>query len=184
MPCRRDIEQRHPDLSIRPVAHSARLQIDAEDGLAVQHELELEITALKREACLPLWQRVISRKRVADVLAPSWAVVLLAHSGLLTECQSVAAKARGLGLPTGADVARDLAAWIPETWEKLDRPCSERAVEQALACERRRELAHENECAVLVHGDVLGLDALQAEAGFKLIDPIGLLAEPSTTSGP
>jgi streptomycin 6-kinase len=85
--------------------------------------------------------------------------------------------ATDVGLPTGADRARDLATWIAKTWEDLDRPCTERAVEQALACARHRESAHDNERAVLVHGDVHGLNALQADVRFKLIDPIGLVAE-------
>lgn len=87
------------------------------------------------------------------------------------------------GLPTGADKARWLAAFITETWEKLDHPCSERAVDHALACARRREAAHDDERSVLVHGDVHQLNALQAGTGFKLIDPDGLLAEPEYDLG-
>ena len=37
--------------------------------------------------------------------------------------------------------------------------------------------AHRDERAVLVHGDVHQLNALQNDGGFKLIDPDGLLAE-------
>lgn len=85
--------------------------------------------------------------------------------------------APGCGLPTGADKARGLATFITETWERVDRPCSERAVDHALECLRRRERAHDDERAVLVHGDPHALNALQAGDGFKLIDPDGLLAE-------
>jgi streptomycin 6-kinase len=81
------------------------------------------------------------------------------------------------GLPTGADKARWLAEFIVRSWEELDRPCSEKAVDHALACARRREQAHRDERSVLVHGDVHQLNALQSGDGFKLIDPDGLLAQ-------
>ena len=63
------------------------------------------------------------------------------------------------------------------TWEELDHPCSERTVDHALACAGRRARAHRYERAVLVHGDVHQLNALQFDGGFKLIDPDGLVAE-------
>ncbi|HKN50560.1 MAG TPA: aminoglycoside/hydroxyurea antibiotic resistance kinase, partial [Actinomycetota bacterium] len=37
--------------------------------------------------------------------------------------------------------------------------------------------AHDDERSVLVHGDVHQWNALQAEEGFKLVDPDGLLAQ-------
>jgi streptomycin 6-kinase len=60
---------------------------------------------------------------------------------------------------------------------ELGRPCSAKAVDHALACAARRARAHREERAVLVHGDVHQLNALQSGGGFKLIDPEGLLAE-------
>jgi streptomycin 6-kinase len=54
---------------------------------------------------------------------------------------------------------------------------SERAVEHALPSAERRIAAHDDERAVLVHGDVHQWNALQAPGGFKLVDPDGLLAE-------
>jgi len=93
------------------------------------------------------------------------------------------APASGLlgGLPTGADKGRWLIEFITATWLELDRPCSERAVEHALACAARRVAAHDDERAVLVHGDVHQWNVLEApadvEQGFKLVDPDGLLAE-------
>jgi streptomycin 6-kinase len=81
------------------------------------------------------------------------------------------------GLPTGAEKARWLADFIKKLWEELDHPCSERTVEHALVSARRRELAHRDERAVLVHGDVHQLNALRSDGGFKLVDPDGLLAE-------
>jgi streptomycin 6-kinase len=87
------------------------------------------------------------------------------------------------GLPTGADKARWLAEFIASMWEELDRPCSERAVDYALACARRRGDAHRDETAMLVHGDVHEWNALEAGEGFKLVDPDGLLAEPEYDLG-
>lgn len=67
--------------------------------------------------------------------------------------------------------------FITKTWEELDRPCSEHAVDYALACAAQRIAAHDDQRAVLVHGDVHQWNALEAEDGFKLVDPDGLLAE-------
>jgi streptomycin 6-kinase len=91
-------------------------------------------------------------------------------------------------LPTGAEKGRWLVDFITRTWDELDRPCSERAIEHALACAERRIEAHDDERAVLVHGDVHEWNALSAShfgvdstsirrGGFKLVDPDGLLAE-------
>ncbi len=89
------------------------------------------------------------------------------------------------GLQTGAEKARWLSGFITETWEDLDRPCSQSVVEQALIFAERREAAFDPEAAVLVHGDAHGANALQelrngsGEARYKLVDPDGLLAEPA-----
>lgn len=87
--------------------------------------------------------------------------------------------AAGAGLPTGADRARQLTDFITTQWEGLDHPCTEAAIDHALACAARRMSGHDDERAVLVHGDVHPLNALQVpgEATFKLIDPDGVLAE-------
>jgi streptomycin 6-kinase len=87
------------------------------------------------------------------------------------------------GLPTGAEKGRWLVDFITATWEELDHPCSERAVDHALACARRRIDAHRDEQAVLVHGDVHQWNALEAADGFRLVDPDGLLAEPEYDLG-
>jgi streptomycin 6-kinase len=87
------------------------------------------------------------------------------------------------GLPTGAEKAGWLAQFIAATWEELDRPCSERAVDHALRCAASRGAAHDDACAVLVHGDVHEWNALRAGTGFKLVDPDGLLAEPEYDLG-
>jgi streptomycin 6-kinase len=56
-------------------------------------------------------------------------------------------------------------------------------VDYALSCAARRIAAHDDERAVLVHGDVHQWNALEADGGFKLIDPDGLLAEPEYDLG-
>jgi streptomycin 6-kinase len=87
------------------------------------------------------------------------------------------------GLPTGADKGKWLSEYIAETWETLDRPCSERAIAYARACAERRIAAHDDEHAVLVHGDIHQWNALKADSGYKLVDPDGLLAEPEYDLG-
>jgi len=86
-------------------------------------------------------------------------------------------------LPTGAQKAQWLAGFITATWEELDRPCSTQAVEHALACAERRGDAHDDERAVLVHGDLTQWNCLRSADEFKLIDPDGLLAEPEYDLG-
>ena len=99
------------------------------------------------------------------------------HELLCSAAERVWRPAPDCGLPTGADKGRWLVDFITTTWEELGRPCSERAVEYALACAVRRIAAHDDERSVLVHGDVHQWNALQAGHGFKLVDPDGLLAE-------
>jgi streptomycin 6-kinase len=87
-------------------------------------------------------------------------------------------------LPTGADLARRSADSLPRLWEQTGRPCSRATVDDALDCTERRRRAHDDGDAVLVHGDIHGFNALQAADGtFKLIDPVGLRAEPACDLG-
>ena len=87
------------------------------------------------------------------------------------------------GLPTGAAKGRWLVDYIQAQWEQLDRPCPAHVVGHALTCAARRVAAHDDDRAVLVHGDVHDGNALEADDGFKLIDPDGLLAEPEYDLG-
>ena len=99
------------------------------------------------------------------------------HEILYSTAEKVWRAAPDCGLPTGAEKGRWLVDHITKTWSELDRPCSERAVDYAVACAERRIHAHDDERAVLVHGDVHEWNALEAGDGFKLVDPDGLLAE-------
>ncbi len=105
------------------------------------------------------------------------------HEILCAAAELVWRPAPECGLPTGAQKGRWLIEFITRTWDELDRPCSERAIEDALACAGRRIAAHDDERALLVHGDVHDWNALQSQDGFKLVDPDGLLAEPEYDLG-
>lgn len=105
------------------------------------------------------------------------------HEILVDTARRVWRPAAEAGLPTGAEKARALTAFITATWEAAGRPCSERAVQHALACARRREAAHDPARAVLVHGDVHKWNVLRAADGWKLVDPDGLHAEPEYDLG-
>jgi streptomycin 6-kinase len=99
------------------------------------------------------------------------------HEILCSTAARVWRRAPDSGLPSGAEKGLALEQFIKSAWEELGRPCSERTVDHALACAGRRVSAHDDERAVLVHGDVHEWNALRAEDGFKLVDPDGLLAE-------
>lgn len=99
------------------------------------------------------------------------------HELLVSAAEQVWRPAPDSGFPTGAHKGRWLVDFIETTWEELGRPCSERAVDTALACAARRIASHDDERAVLVHGDIHQWNALEARDGFKLVDPDGLLAE-------
>jgi len=98
------------------------------------------------------------------------------HEILVSTASRMWRPAPGCGLPTGAEKGRRLARSITGLWEELGRPCSARAVDTALACAERRIDAHDDERAVLVHGDVHQWNTVEAGPGFKLVDPDGLLA--------
>jgi len=89
-----------------------------------------------------------------------------------------------IDLPTGARLAEQYADRLPRLWEQAGRPCSPATVADALDCMNRRRLAHDDRSAVLVHGDIHEMNALQASDGsYKLIDPAGLRAEPACDLG-
>ncbi len=81
--------------------------------------------------------------------------------------------APGCGLPTGGEKGWWLVDFITMTWEELDRPCSERAVDHALACAAHRIEANDDERAVLVHGDVHQWNALETGHRFAIGSPSG-----------
>ena len=164
------------------------------DGLAVVLKLLLpssrkaaghEITALRvagGDGCVTLLRDdpdlgALLLERLGPSLFELGMPIGRRHEILCDTAARVWRPAPDCGLPTGAERARSLATFITETWDKVDRPCSERVIDHAIACARRREAGHDDERAVLVHGDVHQLNALQAGTEFKLVDPDGFLAE-------
>jgi streptomycin 6-kinase len=86
-----------------------------------------------------------------------------------------------LGLPTCAEKALWLDAFIVETWTTLQKPCSVAVVDLARAfCDERRRVFDPSD-AVLVHGDAHPSNTLSVlGAGprkFKLVDPDGLYGD-------
>ena len=86
--------------------------------------------------------------------------------------------------------AQTLAHLIRELWDKLERPCSEHIVSQALEFARRRLDAFDLQRCVVVHGDPHPANALLvhtpragAESGYVFVDPEGFLCEPAYDLG-
>lgn len=86
-------------------------------------------------------------------------------------------------LPDGREKALWLTEFVETEWQRLDRPCSRAAVDEAVAAARRRAAAHDPRRAVLCHGDVHQWNTLRAGDGWKLVDPDGLVAEPECDLG-
>lgn len=83
-------------------------------------------------------------------------------------------------LQTGADKAEWLAAYIVETWEVLEYPCSSAVIERAVALCERRASAHDDARAGLCHGDAHGWNTVAVGDGsYKFVDPEGVVAEPA-----
>ncbi len=99
------------------------------------------------------------------------------HKVMCDTVKRVWRPAAGCGLPTGAEKGQWLVDFISTDWEDLGHPCSVRAVEHALICAEHRIEAHDDESAVLVHGDVHQWNTLKADSGYKLVDPDGLIVE-------
>jgi streptomycin 6-kinase len=86
--------------------------------------------------------------------------------------------------------AQTLAQLISELWDKLERPCSENIVSQALEFARLRLDALAPQRCVIVHGDPHPANALLvlapragAESGYVFVDPEGFLCEPEYDLG-
>jgi streptomycin 6-kinase len=150
-------------------------------GDAAEHEIAV-LRLTRGEGCVRLLQADAARgalllERLGRSLFQLALPIRRRHEILCSTASRVWRPAPGCGLPTGAEKSRRLADFITATWEELDHPCSERAIDHAVACAARRGDAHRDERAVLVHGDVHQWNALEASDGFKLVDPDGLLAQ-------
>lgn len=150
-----------------------------------------EITALRLangEACAQLFRfdderRAMLLERLGPVMAERGFPADERLAILAATAQKLWRPAQDAGLMTGAEKGRWLTDFITRTWESCGRPCSERAVEFGLALAESRIAAHDDERAVLIHGDIHRWNALEAGDGYKLIDPDGLLAEPEYDLG-
>ena len=70
------------------------------------------------------------------------------------------------------------------TWEELDRPCSRRAVDDAVACAERRHGPRPTSERCWCTGTwATSGTPWRPATGFKLVDPDGLLAEPEYDLG-
>ena len=142
------------------------------------------------EGCAKLLREDLARRALLleRLGSPMYEIVADPATRIALLCDVAARLWRPIGpdvdLPTGATVAELYAERLPELWEQAGRPCSPATVADALDCMNRRRLAHDDRSAVLVHGDVHEMNALQASDGsYKLIDPDGLRAEPAYDLG-
>lgn len=87
-------------------------------------------------------------------------------------------------LQRGSERARWMIERLEHVWEQSHRACSERVLAEAIAAAARRAAAHDDQRAVLCHGDLHELNALQSDHGaFTLVDPEGVVAEPEYDLG-
>ena len=170
-----------------------RLARRAEDRVPQRDTARDEITVLRLangDGCVRLLRDDVARGAllVERLGAPLCDLGLPLERRLEVLCDAASRvwrRAAGCGLRSGAEKGRWLADFIAAKWEETGRPCAERTVAHALACAARRVEAHDDERAVLVHGDVHQWNALRAgdprsarsTGGWKLVDPDGLLAE-------
>ncbi len=82
-------------------------------------------------------------------------------------------------LPEGRESIAWFRKFIGETWERLNRPCPDRVIEQAFSFLQSREKALNRSEFVLLHGDAHGGNTLITLSGdgYKLIDPDGIFYE-------
>lgn len=92
----------------------------------------------------------------------------------------------GHGVPTLPEKAAWLIGFIPQAWEALGRPCSQRVIDRALDHAQGRIAAFAPESAVLLHGDPHSLNALadpKAVGRYRFVDPDGVYGEPAYDLG-
>lgn len=164
----------------------------ADDGLGAR-AAELEATVLHFAAgrgCAELYASDDERGALLmEKLGPSLFdldLPLRQQHQIMVDCaRALWQPASDVDLPTGAQKAEWLINAITTQWERLDQPCSEAAIDQAVTCGEQRSLAHDDEQSVLVHGDMHQWNTLATLDGksYKLIDPDGLLAEPAYDLG-
>lgn len=156
-------------------------------------KLELEATVLRLadgHGCVRLFDADIARRAILlERLGPSMYDLGIPrrprHELLLDAVQHLWRPVDpSVRLQTGAERGRRTIERLEQVWEQSHRACSERVLADAIACAQRRVAAHDESSAVLCHGDLHELNALQSDDGtFRLIDPEGVVAEPAYDLG-
>ena len=157
------------------------------DESAADHEIVV-LRIADGDGCARLYRADEQRgAMLLERLGPSLydlAMPIAQRHEILTDLASrVWRPAADAGLPSGADKAAWLATAITAMWERLDRPCSERAVAAGARVRRTARTRARPGHARLVHGDVHQWNALQSRTGFALVDPDGLFADPEYDLG-
>ena len=149
-------------------------------GYVVAHAHDAELNGLLMEHLGSSLHRLAwSPERtlgvVADTLAEAWRLPLEAAPDVTAGVD---------------DKATLLHRMVVELWERLDRPCPARVVDEALRCADRRAAAFDAERCVVVHGDPHPGNTLRvttpregAGAGFVLVDPDGFRCDPAYDLG-
>jgi streptomycin 6-kinase len=112
------------------------------EGDAGEHEITT-LALVNGEACPELLRSDAARgamplERLGPSLFDLDAPLHERHEILCDVAQRVWQSAPDCGLPTGSTKAAWLIEFITTTWEALNRPCSEQAIEYAIACGERR----------------------------------------------
>ena len=89
--------------------------------------------------------------------------------------------------PNTLEIIHWFRSYLTETWEQLDKPCTQSLLEKTHQFLQERNTAYDPNKCVLVHGDAHNLNVLQAnlpdKTTFKLIDPDGIVSEPAYDLG-
>ena len=81
---------------------------------------------------------------MSNAAALSLLILMVALSAIFSGLETGIYRMSRLRLRLGAEKGRWLSELIPKTWEEVGRPCSERAIDHALSCARRRIAAHDD----------------------------------------
>lgn len=86
---------------------------------------------------------------------------------------------KNIDFPSGMESVVWFREFIGETWDKLNRPCSRKVIEQAFSFLQSREEDINPSEFVLLHGDAHGGNLLKllSDDDYKLIDPDGIFYE-------
>ncbi|WP_179134560.1 aminoglycoside phosphotransferase family protein [Oceanobacillus timonensis] len=106
-------------------------------------------------------------------------------------CSSIKYSWKNIQQPHQLRSIYDLIEWfrnfIPKLWKDLGKPCSKALIDQSLTFLESRLTNINFTTAVLVHGDAhhgnVLQDSTKPQPSFKLIDPDGLIGEPSYDLG-